>query len=101
VNRPMTLALLLAVLLAPISLAAQGGPDPRTPRVLPIHDSVWLEELTWMEVRDLIAGGKRTVIIPTGGVEQVGPYMVIGKHNVILRATMDAVARKLGGIVWE
>jgi len=40
--------------------------------------------------------GNRTVLIPTGGVEQNGPYLVLGKHNIILRATMDAVARKLG-----
>src|SRR5581483_747644 len=31
-----------------------------------------------------------------GGVEQNGPYLVTGKHNVILRATTEAIARKLG-----
>jgi creatinine amidohydrolase/Fe(II)-dependent formamide hydrolase-like protein len=40
--------------------------------------------------------GKTTVIIPTGGVEQNGPYLATGKHNYILRATTDAIARKLG-----
>ncbi len=49
-----------------------------------------------MEVRDAIRSGKTTVIIPTGGVEQNGPYLVTGKHNVILNATAEAVARKLG-----
>ena len=76
--------------------AQPGSPDPETPRVLPIHDSVWLEELTWLEVRDLMRAGGTTVLIPTGGVEQNGPYLALGKHNVILRATMDAVARRLG-----
>ncbi len=33
-----------------------------------------------MEVRDAIAAGKTTVIIPTGGTEQNGPHMVLGKH---------------------
>src|SRR6185437_6183575 len=32
----------------------------------------------------------------TGGVEQNGPYLVTGKHNVVLRATTEAIARKLG-----
>ena len=99
-NRLTTLSILLTVALAPVSITAQSRPDlvpdPQTPRVLPIHDSVWLEELTWIEVRDLMAEGKRTVLIPTGGIEQNGPYLALGKHQIVLRATMDAVARKLG-----
>lgn len=73
-----------------------GSPDFETPRVLPIHDSVWLEELTWLEVRDLMRAGKTTVLIPTGGIEQNGPYLALGKHSIIIHATMDAVARELG-----
>lgn len=78
------------------TLPQPGSPDPATPRVLPIHDSVWLEELTWLEIRDLMAQGYETVLIATGGVEQNGPYLALGKHNIILRATMNAVARELG-----
>ena len=59
-------------------------------------DSVFLEELTWTEVRDAVAAGKTTVIIPTGGTEQTGPHMALGKHNAILAVTMDRVARRLG-----
>lgn len=49
-----------------------------------------------MEVRDAMKAGKTTVLIPTGGVEQNGPYLAAGKHNYILRATGEAIARKLG-----
>ncbi len=49
-----------------------------------------------MEVRDALEAGKTTVIIPTGGVEQNGPYLATGKHNYVLRATAEAIARKLG-----
>ena len=49
-----------------------------------------------MEVRDLVRQGKTTVVIATGGVEQSGPYLALGKHNYILRATTEAIARKLG-----
>ncbi len=87
---------LLAVILPTALFAQTTSRDPDTPRPIDIHDSVWLEELTWMEVRDLMGAGMRTVLIPTGGIEQSGPYLVLGKHNVILRATMEAVARKLG-----
>jgi len=92
-----TLAIALAASLLPTAVLAQAGsPDPESPRPIDIHDTVWLEELTWMEVRDLMREGYRTVLIPTGGIEQNGPYLALGKHNVILRATMDAVARRLG-----
>jgi creatinine amidohydrolase/Fe(II)-dependent formamide hydrolase-like protein len=59
-------------------------------------DTVWLEEMTWLEVRDAMKAGKTTVIVPTGGVEQNGPYLALGKHNYVNRATCEAIARKLG-----
>jgi creatinine amidohydrolase/Fe(II)-dependent formamide hydrolase-like protein len=59
-------------------------------------DKVFIEDLTWMEVRDAMKDGKDTVLVPTGGVEQNGPYLVTGKHNVVLRGTAEAIARKLG-----
>jgi creatinine amidohydrolase len=59
-------------------------------------DTVWIEEMTWLEVRDAMKAGKTTVIVPTGGVEQNGPYLALGKHNYVNRATCDAIARKLG-----
>ena len=61
-----------------------------------IPDTVFLERLTWDEVRDLIAAGKTTIIIPTGGTEQNGPHMAIGKHNVRVAANAEAIARRLG-----
>ena len=61
-----------------------------------IPDTVFLEQLTWDEVRDSIAAGKTTVIIPTGGTEQNGPHMALGKHNVRVAANAEAIARRLG-----
>lgn len=68
----------------------------RAPRLIDAGQSVWIDELTWMEVRDAIAAGKTTVIIPTGGIEQNGPYVVTGKHNVILRGQCESIAKRLG-----
>ena len=59
-------------------------------------NSVWIEELTWIEVRDAMAAGKTTAIIPTGGIEQNGPYVALGKHNYVLEGACDAIARDLG-----
>ena len=65
-------------------------------RPIPMLDTVWIEEQTWMETRDSIAAGKTTAIIGSGGVEKNGPYNANGKHNYVLRSTCDAIARKLG-----
>ena len=59
-------------------------------------DSVFLEELTWTEVRDDIHVGKTTVIIPIGGTEQSGPHMALGKHNVRVKTLAGKIAASLG-----
>lgn len=59
-------------------------------------NSVWIEELTWIEVRDAMAAGRTTAIIPTGGIEQNGPFVALGKHNYVLEGACDAIARELG-----
>lgn len=66
------------------------------PNPLKPSNSMWIEELTYIEVRDRIASGSTTAIISTGGVEQNGPYLATGKHNVILRSLCPAVAANLG-----
>jgi creatinine amidohydrolase/Fe(II)-dependent formamide hydrolase-like protein len=73
-----------------------GSPDLNAPRPIDARDSVWIEELTWMEVRDALRAGKTTAIIATGGLEQNGPYTATGKHNYVLQATAEAIARGLG-----
>jgi len=52
--------------------------------------------MTWMDVRDALKAGKTTVIIPTGGLEPNGPWLATGKHNYVLQANCEAIARKLG-----
>ena len=59
-------------------------------------DSLFLEDMTWIEIRDAIAAGKIVAIIPTGGTEQNGPHMALGKHSVIVRHNAEEIARRLG-----
>lgn len=94
----MSRTFLVAGLLAVLCAASIPGQNPPIDAKRPIAalDSVFIEELTWMEVRDALKAGKTTAIIPTGGVEQNGPYLATGKHNYVLRATTEAIARKLG-----
>lgn len=58
--------------------------------------SVYLEDLTWTELRDQIQAGATTIIVPIGGTEQNGPAMVLGKHNVRARILAGKIATGLG-----
>lgn len=65
--------------------------------VLPVAaDEVETERMTSFEIRDAVAAGTTTIIIPTGGTEQNGPHMVTGKHNFIVRETARRIATTLG-----
>jgi creatinine amidohydrolase len=108
----MTPSVLLIVLALSPSAGQQQTRDPRSAgggncsanpyncidaaNPLKTPDTVWLEEMTWMDVRDAMKAGKTTIIIPTGGMEPNGPWLALGKHNYILRVNCDAIARKLG-----
>ncbi len=96
----MSKAIVFASLASLVGLLA-SKPDPMTPdpngvRPIGAADTVFIEEMIWMEIRDAMRAGKDTVIIATGGVEQNGPYTATGKHQYVLRATTEAIARKLG-----
>ncbi len=56
----------------------------------------FIEAMTWTEVRDAIAGGRKVIIIPTGGTEQNGPHMILGKHNYIVTFAAGGIAKALG-----
>jgi creatinine amidohydrolase len=108
--RAIALVLPVLVMIAPGSIAAQGQSAPSRAaaedaeharlmsmeRPIDAVDSVWIHELTFLEVRDAQRAGKTTVIVPTGGIEQNGPFQVTGKHDHLNRIHCDAIARKLG-----
>ncbi len=62
----------------------------------PASASVFLEDQTWTELRDLVAAGTTTIIVPIGGTEQSGPAMALGKHNVRVKFLAARIAEKLG-----
>jgi len=57
---------------------------------------VFLDELTWTEIRDRQNAGTKTIIIGTAGQEQKGPHMVTGEHKYVLTHTTERIARTLG-----
>jgi creatinine amidohydrolase len=101
-----------AGLILSASAAAQEDHDPRSigggdcsknayncvgvANPLPPVKTIWIEEMTWLDVRDAVAAGKTTVIIPAGGIEPNGPWVALGKHNYIVKPLCESIARKLG-----
>ncbi len=49
-----------------------------------------------MEIRDRIKAGTTRILVPTGGIEQNGPFVSVSKHNHIVRAVSIRVAELLG-----
>lgn len=100
-RRHVAWTVLFLIVVGPFAFSQAPKPDPvkpdfNTPRPIDAVDSVFIEDLTWMEVRDAMKAGSDTIIIATGGIEQNGPYLVANKHNVVLKGTAEAIARKLG-----
>ena len=58
-----------------------------------------LEALTSVELRERIAHGSTTVIVPIGGTEQNGAHMLLGKHNVRAHVLAGRIADALGNAI--
>ena len=93
-NRP---ALSLLASAAPL-LFALAAPAARAalPAGFAAND---LEAMTSVELRERIAHGATTVIVPIGGTEQNGAHMVLGKHNVRAHVLADRIADALGNAI--
>jgi creatinine amidohydrolase len=91
-RRPPVAALMVGLWLALSAtwLSARAATAPAGP---------FIEEMTWTELRDRIAAGATTVLVPIGGTEQSGPHMVLGKHNVRARVLAGRIAERLGNAV--
>ena len=83
----IAMKLLGCLLLACAALPAAHATGPQSKQ---------LEDLTWTEVRDRIAAGSTTILVPIGGTEQNGPHMVLGKHNTRVRILAGEIAQRLG-----
>ena len=64
----------------------------------PMPDTVDMADMTWVEVRSAIDVATRVAIVPTGGIEQNGAHMVLGKHDYIVRSAASALRKRSGGI---
>lgn len=83
-------ALLIGTLICSALMLARAEAAP---------EQIYMEDMTWMEIRDRMQAGATAVILPVGGIEQNGPHMVTGKHNYIVRYTAGEIARRMGGML--
>ena len=86
----------LTVVLSVFAIVVLEMAFPQTTLTAPIPDTVDMADMTWVEVRSAIDHGYTVAIVPTGGIEQNGPHMVLGKHDYIVHKTANRIARELG-----
>jgi creatinine amidohydrolase len=83
---------MLAAAALAVTLAAPTYAQNREPLVE-------FEMMTWPEVKQALADGKTTALFYTGGTEQRGPQNVNGGHTLMGRATVKAIALRLGNAI--
>lgn len=60
------------------------------------QEEIRLDRMTWPEIGDAIERGKRTVLVPSGAVEQHGPHLPLLTDSASAAAVALRVARQLG-----
>jgi creatinine amidohydrolase len=79
--------------------AADASLTPASETAKPKEPLVEFEMMTWPEVKEALAAGKTTALFYTGGTEQRGPQNVNGGHTLMGKATVKAIALKLGNAI--
>ena len=102
------------------TVSAQGGPpneaqrDPRNRgggtctanpyncvdavNPLPAPNTVWMEEMTWMDVRDALKAGKTTAIIATGGMGAVYKAVQRSANAIAVGPVMQGLRRPVNDL---
>jgi creatinine amidohydrolase/Fe(II)-dependent formamide hydrolase-like protein len=81
-----------------------GAQQPKRERVdmttmvrpIQMHDTVWIADMTLLEIRDSLKAGKTTALVLVGGMEDNGPYVTVSQHNDVVRYIGEKIARSLG-----
>ncbi len=69
---------------------------PARPLTAPLPEAVEMKDMTWVEVRSSLQAGYSTAIVPTGGIEQNGPHMILGKHDYLVSYAARQIAKDIG-----
>lgn len=79
-----------------LALALLGTVFPQKTLTAQMPATIEMTDMTWVEVRSAIQHGYTIAIVPSGGVEQNGVHMVLGKHDYIVRSAAARIAQELG-----
>ena len=90
--QPNRNSILIALLAAMLSCAVLSKPS----LTATLPDGVELKDMTWVEVSSAQKAGFTTVVVPTGGIEQNGPHMILGKHDYIVGSAAVRIAKETG-----
>ena len=93
---PMRRSLWLTVVFSVLAVIVMDMAFSRSTLTAPMPDTVDMADMTWVEVRSAIERGYDVAIVPTGGIEQNGTHMVLGKHDYIVRSAANRIAQELG-----
>jgi creatinine amidohydrolase/Fe(II)-dependent formamide hydrolase-like protein len=103
-NRPVSWLVLACLAGAPSACSSASSsrstaPSPVVQAGRVDEPLVEFEMMTWPEVKAALAAGKTTALFYTGGTEQRGPQNVNGGHTLMGRATVKAIAQRLGNAI--
>lgn len=60
---------------------------------------VWLQNLTWQDVKQKTAESRGTIILPIGSTEQHGAHLPVGTDTMVANSIAEAAALKAGILV--
>jgi creatinine amidohydrolase/Fe(II)-dependent formamide hydrolase-like protein len=93
---PRRRSLWLTVMFSVLAVAIVEMAFSRNTLTAPMPDTIEMADMTWVEVRSAIERGYTVAIVPTGGIEQNGAHMVLGKHDYIVGKAASRIAHELG-----
>ncbi len=64
-----------------------------------MEKEVWLQNMTWEDVKQKTAESKGTIILPIGSTEQHGPHLPVGTDTMVANSVAEAAALKAGVLV--
>ena len=79
-----------------IAIAVASLALPWTVPSRALAETAQMRQMTWIDIAAAIERGTTTVIVPTGGIEQNGPHMLLGKHDIIVTAAAERIAGAIG-----
>ena len=57
-------------------------------------NSIWLQDMTWEQVEQIVEDSLKTIILPFGSTEQHGPHLPVGTDTMVAMTLAEDAAQK-------